>query len=87
MPHNPLQVELSSVLAGYRCGLRWLAVRWWVVARIVWAVRCTQADFANKYIGGGVLCGGCVQEEIRFAECPELTACVWVCARIPGDAV
>ena len=28
------------------------------------------ADFANEYIGGGVLCGGCVQEEILFAVAP-----------------
>jgi poly(ADP-ribose) glycohydrolase len=25
-----------------------------------------QVDFANEMIGGGVICGGCVQEEIRF---------------------
>ena len=31
-----------------------------------------QVDFANKYIGGGVLSQGCVQEEIRFLICPEL---------------
>ncbi|KAK0181940.1 hypothetical protein PV327_000118 [Microctonus hyperodae] len=31
-----------------------------------------QVDFANKYIGGGVLHWGCVQEEIRFVICPEL---------------
>ncbi|XP_076249329.1 poly(ADP-ribose) glycohydrolase [Calliopsis andreniformis] len=31
-----------------------------------------QVDFANKYIGGGVLGSGCVQEEIRFVICPEL---------------
>ncbi|KAI8121250.1 Poly(ADP-ribose) glycohydrolase [Lucilia cuprina] len=31
-----------------------------------------QVDFANKYLGGGVLGGGCVQEEIRFVICPEL---------------
>ncbi|XP_076686654.1 poly(ADP-ribose) glycohydrolase isoform X1 [Andrena cerasifolii] len=31
-----------------------------------------QVDFANKYIGGGVLGLGCVQEEIRFVICPEL---------------
>lgn len=31
-----------------------------------------QMDFANKYLGGGVLTHGCVQEEIRFAVCPEL---------------
>ncbi|KAJ8031100.1 Poly(ADP-ribose) glycohydrolase [Holothuria leucospilota] len=31
-----------------------------------------QVDFANRYIGGGVLSSGVVQEEIRFATCPEL---------------
>ncbi|XP_057337109.1 poly(ADP-ribose) glycohydrolase-like [Microplitis mediator] len=31
-----------------------------------------QVDFANKYVGGGVLNRGCVQEEIRFVICPEL---------------
>ncbi|KAF7991985.1 hypothetical protein HCN44_010786 [Aphidius gifuensis] len=31
-----------------------------------------QVDFANKYLGGGVLGWGCVQEEIRFVICPEL---------------
>ncbi|XP_032792418.2 poly(ADP-ribose) glycohydrolase [Daphnia magna] len=33
-----------------------------------------QVDFANKFIGGGVLNTGCVQEEIRFVICPELIA-------------
>lgn len=32
----------------------------------------TQVDFANKYLGGGTLGSGCVQEEIRFLMCPEL---------------
>ncbi len=31
-----------------------------------------QVDFANKYVGGGVIGSGCVQEEIRFVICPEL---------------
>ena len=31
-------------------------------------------DFANKYIGGGALTGGCVQEEILFAVEPEAAA-------------
>ncbi len=31
-----------------------------------------QVDFANKYIGGGVLADGAVQEEIRFLISPEL---------------
>ncbi|XP_066364524.1 poly(ADP-ribose) glycohydrolase 1-like [Miscanthus floridulus] len=31
-----------------------------------------QVDFANKYLGGGALSRGCVQEEIRFMINPEL---------------
>ena len=31
-----------------------------------------QVDFANKYVGGGVLGNGLVQEEIRFLICPEM---------------
>ena len=30
-----------------------------------------QADFANRYIGGGTLGGGCVQEEVLFSVAPE----------------
>ncbi|XP_046737698.1 poly(ADP-ribose) glycohydrolase-like [Diprion similis] len=37
-----------------------------------------QVDFANKYVGGGVLGWGCVQEEIRFVICPELMASMLV---------
>jgi poly(ADP-ribose) glycohydrolase len=33
-----------------------------------------QVDFANKFLGGGVLRMGCVQEEIRFMLSPELIA-------------
>ena len=37
-----------------------------------------QIDFANRFIGGGVLGWGCVQEEIRFIICPELiVACLF----------
>lgn len=32
----------------------------------------SQVDFANKYVGGGVIGHGCVQEEIRFMICPEM---------------
>ena len=31
-----------------------------------------QMDFANKFVGGGVIRLGCAQEEIRFSLCPEL---------------
>eukprot|EP00277_Geminigera_cryophila_P010501 CAMPEP_0179410576 /NCGR_PEP_ID=MMETSP0799-20121207/3377_1 /TAXON_ID=46947 /ORGANISM="Geminigera cryophila, Strain CCMP2564" /LENGTH=492 /DNA_ID=CAMNT_0021182467 /DNA_START=6 /DNA_END=1484 /DNA_ORIENTATION=- len=44
-----------------------------------WGHDCLHADFANKYLGGGVLSGGCVQEEIRFAICPELVIGVLIC--------
>lgn len=37
------------------------------------------ADFANEMLGGGVLVGGCVQEEIRFAICPELIVGLLTC--------
>ncbi|CAK8994328.1 Poly(ADP-ribose) glycohydrolase [Durusdinium trenchii] len=40
---------------------------------------CLHADFANQCLGGGVLVGGCVQEEIRFSICPELCAAMLVC--------
>ncbi|XP_060208779.1 poly(ADP-ribose) glycohydrolase 1-like isoform X2 [Lycium barbarum] len=33
-----------------------------------------EVDFANKYLGGGALSRGCVQEEIRFMINPELIA-------------
>eukprot|EP01006_Ploeotia_vitrea_P038195 TRINITY_DN6621_c0_g1_i1.p1 TRINITY_DN6621_c0_g1~~TRINITY_DN6621_c0_g1_i1.p1 ORF type:complete len:569 (+),score=70.00 TRINITY_DN6621_c0_g1_i1:66-1772(+) len=31
-----------------------------------------RVDFANAMIGGGAIAYGCVQEEIMFAECPEM---------------
>lgn len=47
-----------------------------------------QVDFANKYIGGGVLNTGCVQEEILFATSPELIAARLFCDRLyDTDAV
>ena len=49
------------------------------------AAGCLQADFANAYLGGGVLCGGCVQEEIRFALCPELICGMALCAAMRDD--
>ncbi|KAG6415904.1 hypothetical protein SASPL_123323 [Salvia splendens] len=36
------------------------------------SVEALEVDFANKYIGGGALSRGCVQEEIRFMINPEL---------------
>eukprot|EP00026_Physarum_polycephalum_P007017 Phypoly_transcript_07070.p1 GENE.Phypoly_transcript_07070~~Phypoly_transcript_07070.p1 ORF type:complete len:544 (+),score=63.96 Phypoly_transcript_07070:199-1632(+) len=46
------------------------------------------ADFANKYIGGGVLAGGCVQEELLFAENTELIAsCLFIPVIQDNEAV
>ena len=36
-------------------------------------------DFANKWIGGGVLRRGAVQEEIMFSICPELITSMVIC--------
>jgi len=43
------------------------------------------ADFANMFIGGGVLTTGSIQEEIRFAICPELLAAMLVCPRMDDE--
>eukprot|EP01105_Mastigella_eilhardi_P019587 TRINITY_DN4624_c0_g1_i1.p1 TRINITY_DN4624_c0_g1~~TRINITY_DN4624_c0_g1_i1.p1 ORF type:complete len:330 (-),score=69.79 TRINITY_DN4624_c0_g1_i1:727-1668(-) len=48
--------------------------------RIEDALDHLQVDFANRAIGGGVLRGGCAQEEIRFGICnPELLVSMLLC--------
>jgi len=44
-----------------------------------------QADFANEFIGGGVLCMGCVQEEIRFTINPECLVSLLLCERMEDN--
>ncbi|CAF0977998.1 unnamed protein product [Adineta ricciae] len=44
-----------------------------------------QVDFANKYIGGGVMNEGCVQEEIRFVICPEMLVSLLLCEVIQAN--
>merc|ERR1712232_233259 len=44
-----------------------------------------QADFANQYLGGGALRGGNVQEEIRFAICPECFVGMLFCERLEDN--
>mmetsp|Transcript_58291 Transcript_58291/g.188752 ORF Transcript_58291/g.188752 Transcript_58291/m.188752 type:complete len:310 (+) Transcript_58291:135-1064(+) len=47
-----------------------------------------QADFANRFIGGGVLAGGLAQEEIRFLASPECMAgCLFVEGMKSNEAV
>lgn len=47
-----------------------------------------QVDFANKYLGGGVLGHGCVQEEIRFVINPELLLSKLFCESLrPNEAI
>eukprot|EP01090_Pellita_catalonica_P006967 TRINITY_DN1739_c0_g1_i1.p1 TRINITY_DN1739_c0_g1~~TRINITY_DN1739_c0_g1_i1.p1 ORF type:complete len:403 (+),score=60.27 TRINITY_DN1739_c0_g1_i1:341-1549(+) len=43
------------------------------------------ADFANMYIGGGVLGGGCVQEEILFVIKPECLVSLLFCAKMDAN--
>ena len=42
-------------------------------------------DFANKYIGGGVLGHGLVQEEIRFIVAPELIVTLLLTEELSDD--
>ena len=44
-----------------------------------------QMDFANKYIGGGVLGHGLVQEEIRFIISPELIVTMLLTEKLEDD--
>jgi len=44
-----------------------------------------QVDFANMFLGGGVLERGCVQEEIRFSISTECLAGMLFCARMKED--
>jgi poly(ADP-ribose) glycohydrolase len=45
-------------------------------------------DFANEVLGGGVLSGGCVQEEIAFAEHPLAIPALLLCSSMAeGDAL
>ncbi|CAF1569627.1 unnamed protein product [Rotaria magnacalcarata] len=47
-----------------------------------------QVDFANRYIGGGVLGAGCVQEEIRFCICPEMLVSLLICEKMePNECI
>lgn len=41
---------------------------------------CIQCDFADKFVGGGVLKAGCAQEEIMFITAPELIPTVLFCS-------
>ncbi|GMS96850.1 hypothetical protein PENTCL1PPCAC_19025, partial [Pristionchus entomophagus] len=43
---------------------------------------CLQVDFANCYIGGGVMNHGAVQEEIRFLCCPEMLVSLFLFDRM-----
>jgi hypothetical protein len=46
-----------------------------------------QADFANQFIGGGVLRGGAVQEEIRFCNNPECIVSRLFCEEMAANEV
>jgi len=46
-----------------------------------------QVDFANRFIGGGVLRSGCVQEEIRMALAPEMILARLFCEELKANEV
>eukprot|EP00494_Astrolonche_serrata_P032494 UN32763 len=50
--------------------------------------KALEADFANKYIGGGAIGGGNVQEEIMFAVRPECMLSCLLCEMMkPNEAI
>ncbi|CAF1052395.1 unnamed protein product [Rotaria sordida] len=47
-----------------------------------------QVDFANEFIGGGVMNEGIVQEEIRFTICTEMLVSVLICeVMLPNECI
>jgi len=49
---------------------------------------CLHVNFASMCVRGGVLAGGCVQEEIRYAVCPENRAAMLFCPNLRnGEAI
>ncbi|CAF1313327.1 unnamed protein product [Rotaria sordida] len=47
-----------------------------------------QVDFANEFIGGGVMNEGIVQEEIRFTICTEMLVSVFICeVMLPHECI
>lgn len=41
-----------------------------------------RVDFANRWVGGGALSAGAVQEEVTFAQCPALNVLRWFHGRL-----
>jgi poly(ADP-ribose) glycohydrolase len=46
---------------------------------------CLVVDFANKFIGGGTMRMGCVQEEIMFVEHPECIVSMLMCDKLEDN--
>lgn len=44
-----------------------------------------QVDFANKFLGGGVLTHGCVQEEIMMLESPEMLTSLLIAEKMDAN--
>ena len=82
-----LAADDASVDAWLQCTAPMLPIRVMHEGTIEDDPADVQIDFANKFIGGGVICGGCVQEEIRCVSasilvCFCLSVCVSVCVSV-----
>jgi len=71
-----LDTDFSDLLVNSRQPLSAVTVSQASIEEIPLALH---ADFANEYIGGGVLRWGAVQEEIRFSICPECLVAILLC--------
>lgn len=73
-----ISIERTSLASGVEYGINYWAGSTEPLSEVVMkegsiqeAHGSLQIDFANKYLGGGVLNTGCVQEEIMFSVAPE----------------
>lgn len=75
-------IELDEFPKWEDCDLKFSSIKWHIdsYGRIETSQNMLQMDFANRYLGGGVLGYGCVQEEIKFMIKPECIVGMLFCA-------
>ncbi|KAL7031819.1 hypothetical protein ACKWTF_007141 [Chironomus riparius] len=74
-------IDPESLPKWEQSDLKFSSIKWHVdsYGRIEKGDGMLQMDFANRYLGGGALGHGCVQEEIRFMINPELIVGMLFC--------
>jgi hypothetical protein len=93
IPDGNIRIErksiLTSELPNYKTSTKFLTKLEITNQEIEAQLKCPyHADFANEFIGGGVLSGGTVQEEILFVIKPECLVSMLICPVMnPNEAI